>query len=169
MKTLGVQGVCGMFVQAWECLSAACRQHFDFPSPVRKLKGHGAASRGIPGYLGFIPGKARFIKGALDFGDPWPIMTSYGWCNEKLQKIDHLKPPHETLILLDTLGPRDRCQKTRLPRPGQKRRSFKWLHYICRCTLCSWPADKETSLSSHLAARAAAPKQWTLMAEASAF
>ena len=34
----------------------------------RKLKSHGAASRGIPGYLGFIPGKA----GMGDMGEHKP-------------------------------------------------------------------------------------------------
>lgn len=59
-----------------------------------KLKGHGAASRGIPGYLGFIPGKVSENSVA------------------------------ET-----------------------------------------WSKTQERSLSSHLAARAAAPKQWTLMSD----
>lgn len=59
-----------------------------------KLKGHGAASRGIPGYQGFIPGKVSENAFA------------------------------ET-----------------------------------------WSKTQEKSLSSHIAARAAAPKQWTLMAE----
>lgn len=59
-----------------------------------KLKGHGAASRGVPGYLGFIPGKVSENSFA------------------------------ET-----------------------------------------WSKTQERSLSSHLAARAAAPKQWTLMSD----
>lgn len=56
-----------------------------------------------------------------------------------------------------------RYLRMRLLKPGQKHRTGKELSMSRRGgkTAC-----EEKSLSSHIAARAAAPKQWTLMAEA---
>lgn len=64
MRISGVLGGQGMFLcfsQDYINISDICifHAHLDIG---RKLKGHGAASRGIPGYQGFIPGKARELQ-----------------------------------------------------------------------------------------------------------